>query len=122
MPADAISKYVPTTPMLGWDCRYAVCFSQALRQANIVAIHRSDEFATGSRDAAVPRRRRAAIAIKVNWTNAIIAAGVIAHDRRRGIRGAIVHNDKFQVTEGLRQNTVDRFSEVALAVVDGHDD
>ena len=53
---------------------------------------------------------------------ALVTGGIFADDLERGVGGAVIHADYLDVLQRLRHDRVERLAQVALGVVDGHDD
>ena len=76
-----------------------------LRLHIIVAVHKGDPVAGGLRHAPQTGGGNAAVFLE-NCADFIAFFGVFPHDRRRIVRGTIVHHDNLQLWIGLGQQAV----------------
>ena len=85
--------------------------------ADVVRVQARDVASARRFDADVQRCGRTAVLLAFDDTNSRV--GHFFGEARRSVRGSIVDDEKFEVSERLIQNACDRFTEKLLAVVDG---
>jgi len=92
---------------------------EALRQRDVVLLHKRNEFALSSRNARVQGTSLATMR-QEERANAGISGGEITHDGCRTVCGAVVHDDELKMPIGLVQDRADGLRQIALAVIDRH--
>ena len=70
----------------------------------------------------IQRARQTLILLVAHDANAAVVRSIFGKDLRRRILRAIVDSDEFPILHRLRQDAIQRFTQILLSVIDGQDD